>query len=191
MPGKYTVVLTANGKRYTRDLTLVTDPRVKTSVADLQKQFDLSHQLYEQLMQVQTAVDEATKLRDQLKAQAETTKGTPQAEKVDAFSQKLNALLGAGGRFRRGPQTETLNGVQGSLFMLLYTVQEVDAAPTPVQMNAVPAAIKSAESVVQRWKELQANDVPQLKSQLKIREFPPIAPEAYSSSGITVNRDEK
>ena len=42
MPGKYTVVLTVNGQRYTRDLTLAMDPRVKTSMADLQKQFDLS-----------------------------------------------------------------------------------------------------------------------------------------------------
>ena len=147
MPGKYTVVLTVDGHRYTRDLTLVMDPRVKTSVADLQKQFDLSNQLYQQLLQVQPAVDDATKLRDQLKAQSEKAKGTPEAEKVDALSQKLNALLGAGGRFRRGPQTETLNGVQGSLFMLLYTAQEVDAAPTPVQMNAAPALEKSAATL--------------------------------------------
>ena len=191
MPGKYTVVLTVDGKRYTRDLTLVMDPRVKTSVADLQKQFDLSNQLYQQLLQVQPAVDEATKLREQLKAQAETSKGTPQAEKIEALSQKLNALLGAGGRFRRGPQTETLNGVQGSLFMLLYTTQEVDAAPTPVQTNAVPALEKSSAAVVQRWKEMQATDVPQLKSQLGIREFPAVAPERFSSSGVTVNRDEE
>ena len=122
MPGKYTVVLTVDGQRSTRDLTLVMDPRVKTSVADLQKQFELSNRLYEQLLQVQPAVDEATKLRDQLKEQSEKAKGTPQAAAVEALSQKLNELLGAGGRFRRGPQVETLNGVQGSLFMLLYTL---------------------------------------------------------------------
>ena len=191
MPGKYTVVLTVDGKHYSRDLTLVMDPRVKTSVADLQKQFELSNRLYQQMLQVQPAVDEATKLRDQLKAQSEKTKGTPEAAKVDALSQKVNALLGAGGRFRRGPQTGSLNSVQGSLFMLLYTLQEVDAAPTPVQTNAAPALEKSAADVVQRWKEIQANDVPQLKSQLRIREFPAVAHDSEPSEGVTVNRDEE
>ena len=140
---------------------------------------------------MQPAVDEATKLREQLKAQAEKAKGTPQAAKVEALSQKLNALLGAGGRFRRGPQTETLNGVQGSLFLLLYTLQEIDAAPTPAQMNAAPGAGEVSAAVVQHWKQIQANDVPQLKSQLGIREFPPVAPEAFSSGGMMVNRDEE
>jgi len=191
MPGKYTVVLTVDGQRYTQDLTLVMDPRVKTSTADLQKQFDLSNQLYQQLLQVQPAVDEATKLREQLKLQGEKAKGTPEAAKVDALSQKLNALLGTGGRFRRGPQTETLNGVQGSLFGLLYTVQQVDAAPTPVQANAAPAIEKSAASVMQRWKQMQTSDIPQLKSQLGIREFPPVVPDADSRSGLMVNRDEE
>jgi hypothetical protein len=167
------------------------DPRVKISTADLQKQFDVSKQLYEQLLQVQPAVDEATKLRDQLKAESEKSKGTPQAEKVDALSQKLNALLGAGGRFRRGPQTETLNGVHGSLFMLLYTMQEVDAAPTPVQTDAVPALDKSAAGVLQRWKEIQTTDVPQLKSELRIREFPAVGSHASEAGGITLNRDEE
>ena len=166
MPGKYTVVLTVDGAAYTRDLTLVMDPRVKTSLPGLQKQFELSNRLYEQLLQVQPAVDGATKLRDQLKEQSEKAKGTPQAAAVEALSQKLNELLGAGGRFRRGPQVETLNGVQGSLFMLLYTLQETDLPPTPAQTNAAPALEKSAAAVVQRWKQMQASDIPQLKSQL-------------------------
>ncbi len=75
--------------------------------------------------------------------------------------------------------------------MLLYTVQEVDAAPTPVQMNAAPAIEKATANVIQRWKDMQANDIPQLKSQLGIGEFPAVAPEAYSSRGVTVNRDEE
>ncbi len=167
------------------------DPRVKTSVADLQKQFDLSNRLYEQLLQVQPSVDEATKLRDQLKEQSEKAKGTPQAAAVEALSQKLNELLGAGGRFRRGPQVETLNGVQGSLFMLLYTLQETDLPPTPAQTNAAPALEKSAAAVVQRWKQMQASDIPQLKSQLGIREFPPISGRASEAGGVMVNRDEE
>ena len=190
MPGKYTVVLTVDGQRYTRDLNLTMDPRVKTSMADLQKQFDLSNRLYEQLLQLQPAVMDATQLREQLKAQAEKAKGTPEAAKIDALSQKVNALLGTGGRFRRGPQTESLNSIQGSLLMLLLTAQEVDAAPTPAQMNAAPVLEKSAATALQRWKDLQTNDLPKLKSQLGIREFPPVDPDAMPhASGM--NKDEE
>src|SRR5262249_49835355 len=47
-PGKYTVVLTVGGKTYEQTLTLVMDPRVKTSAADLDEQFRLSKQLYDE-----------------------------------------------------------------------------------------------------------------------------------------------
>jgi photosystem II stability/assembly factor-like uncharacterized protein len=42
MPGNYTVVLTVNGKSYTQNLKVTMDPRVTTSVKDLQVQHDYS-----------------------------------------------------------------------------------------------------------------------------------------------------
>lgn len=47
MPGKYTVRLNVNGKVYTQKLMVKMDPRVRTSPADLQRQFDLSMRCYE------------------------------------------------------------------------------------------------------------------------------------------------
>jgi len=44
MPGTDTVVLTMGGKSYEQLLTIVMDPRVKTSNADLLEQFKLSKQ---------------------------------------------------------------------------------------------------------------------------------------------------
>jgi photosystem II stability/assembly factor-like uncharacterized protein len=176
MPDKYTVVLTVDGKQYTRDLTLMMDPRVKTPLPALQKQFDVSNQLYAQLLQVQPALDQATTLREQLKVQHEKATAAD-AAKIDAASQKLNELLGAEGRQRRrGRQPDTLGGVQASLLELLTTVQNVDVAPTPVQAAAVPALQKSATELVGRWNAMQASDVPQLKSELGIRDFPQVAP---------------
>jgi photosystem II stability/assembly factor-like uncharacterized protein len=183
VPGRYSVVLTVDRQKYTRDLILLMDPRAKVPIAGLQKQFDVSKQVYDQLLLLQPALNDATALRDQLKARREKAQGTPEAAKIDALSQKLNALLGSEGRFRRGPQTETLNSVHGSLFMLLMTLQEVDSPPTPAQTNAVPALAKSATSLLEGWKEIQANDVPQLKSELEIREPP--ATEIGSNVSVT------
>src|SRR5580698_10128623 len=46
MPGTYTVKLTVDGKSYTQPLLIKMDPRVKTPVAELKKQYDLSDKCY-------------------------------------------------------------------------------------------------------------------------------------------------
>ena len=53
MPGKYTVKLTVNGETYTQSFTVLMDPRVKTSLKDLQRQHDLSWQCYKDIMTCQ------------------------------------------------------------------------------------------------------------------------------------------
>jgi hypothetical protein len=45
MPGTYSLRLTANGRSVTRRLTVGMDPRVKTPLSALQRQFTLSKQL--------------------------------------------------------------------------------------------------------------------------------------------------
>ena len=47
MPGLYTVKLTVDGKQFTQTLKIKMDPRVKTSIKDLQLQHDLSFTCYE------------------------------------------------------------------------------------------------------------------------------------------------
>jgi hypothetical protein len=47
MPGSYMITLQVNGKTYTQPLQIKMDPRVKTSMQDLQKQHDLSMICYE------------------------------------------------------------------------------------------------------------------------------------------------
>lgn len=47
MPGNYTAVLTVNGKSYTQTIKVKMDPRVTTSIADLQAQHDYSMTCYQ------------------------------------------------------------------------------------------------------------------------------------------------
>src|SRR5260370_39950109 len=41
LPGKYTLELTVDGKKYYETLQVKMDPRIKTSIADLAKQYDM------------------------------------------------------------------------------------------------------------------------------------------------------
>ncbi|HLY71899.1 MAG TPA: hypothetical protein VKR53_19330 [Puia sp.] len=58
MPGTYTVKLTVDGKVYSEELTVIMDPRVKTPVADLQQQHDLSMTCYEKRKQIMGLMNE-------------------------------------------------------------------------------------------------------------------------------------
>jgi hypothetical protein len=162
MPGKYTVVLTVDGKKYTQPLTVEMDPRVKASMVDLQKQFDLSNQMYEDLMAVQPIVEKAEAARTQLKTMREKATAA-EAAKLDAVIQELTALEGGGRRRRRGPQPENLTGVQGQIMQLLGALQEVDDAPTMQVAAAVPKVRQATQAVMKQWSEFQSKDLAPLK----------------------------
>ncbi|MFZ1134481.1 MAG: glycoside hydrolase [Candidatus Korobacteraceae bacterium] len=192
MPGKYQVVLTANGKRYKQEFTIQMDPRVKTPVTDLQQQFNLSQQVYQDLLVLQPINDQVEKLRAQIKAQRAKSQSDADKAKLDAFTQKLDALAGAGGRRRRGTQqAATLSSVRGSLFEMFSVLQDADAAPTPQATQAVPVLHNSTQELVKQWEEIQKTDLPQMKSQLGILALPVLPSGSVASSeGITTNRDE-
>ena len=96
MPGKYSVVLTVDGQRYTQPLTIEMDPRVKTSTADLQKQFELSKQIYDDLLALQPVVNKAAAALTKLKSMREKASG-PEAAKIDAAIKELESLQGGEG----------------------------------------------------------------------------------------------
>ncbi len=164
MPGKYNVVLTVDGQRYTQPLTIEMDPRVKTSIADLQKQFDLSKQIYDDLLALQPVVDSATEALTKLKAMREKASET-EAAKIDPAIKELESLQGSGGWRRRGPRTESLSGVRASLLEMLSVLQDVDATPTTQAAQAVSKLNQSTTSLLERWKEFASKQLVPLQMQ--------------------------
>ncbi len=58
MPGTYTVRLTVSGQRHEQPLKVKMDPRVKTPLAGLQRQFALSKQMYDSIAEVAQMLQE-------------------------------------------------------------------------------------------------------------------------------------
>jgi hypothetical protein len=103
MPGAYTVRLIAGSKTLSEFLTIVMDPRVKTSTADLERQFTVAKSVYDDIMQATAGMHEITLLRDQVKARASQV---PITAAGDSIESKLDAIAGGGrggGRGRGGP----------------------------------------------------------------------------------------
>jgi len=164
MPGKYAVTLTVDGQKYTQPLTVQMDPRVKTPIADLQKQFDLSQQVYQDLLALQPMIEKVTAARAQLKSMREKATAAD-AARIDEASKELQSLEGGESRRRRGPQAENLTGVRTSLLEMLTVLQEVDAAPTTQASAAVPKLHESAASLLEQWHEVETKQLAPLHVQ--------------------------
>jgi len=170
-PGNYTVMLTVDNKTFSQPLTVAMDPRVKTSAADLQEQFDLSWQLYQlrlKLAPIGKKFDDVAEQLTKLKAQAAERPDITQ--KLEAFAQTL---------MKFGPP-HPRPGAPPSLFVLESTtrlfndIQGADAAPTAAVKAAVADLETKAEPMMGAWHKLLESDLPALNQQLKQAGFPEI-----------------
>jgi hypothetical protein len=144
MPGQYTVKLTAGGKAYTQPLTVKMDPRVKTSPAGLQQQFDLSMSVYNRMMEMATALQELRGYRTRLKdspALADLARRAAALESVESDDS--------------GNPPETFGRLRGSLSSLLSLLQGADEAPTTQAAAAVADRLQASDALMQRWAALR------------------------------------
>jgi hypothetical protein len=169
MPGKYTVVLTVDGQKFTQPLTVQMDPRVKTPTEGLQQQFDLSQQLYQDLLTLQSVASRVQGIRSQIKSQRDKASGAD-AAKLDEVSKQLDALVGTEeedeeGAPRRGPHHGTLAAQRASLLQVLSMLQEVDVAPTTQVAQTVPKLNQSTEALMQEWQKFVTDQLTPLRIQ--------------------------
>ncbi len=179
IPGQYTVVLTANGKSYSQPLAVKMDPRVKTPAAALAQQSAQSQKLYNQLLTLAPAVDQAGDLRKHLKDLQKQAQGDVLAA-VKAFDQKLDDVAGGGAPRRPGAgnQPPTLGLMRARYLALLGVLQEADVAPTTQAAGAVDELEKQLSPLMQSWQQIKSHDLPALNQQLKNANLPELKLES-------------
>ncbi|MGA7110366.1 MAG: glycoside hydrolase [Terracidiphilus sp.] len=173
MPSDYTVRLIAGGKTLTQPLKVVMDPRVKTSMGDLEAQFKLAKGIYDDVISATGAMHEISVLRDQLKARASQP---PVADAGPSIDSKLNAIAGleggGHGGFMRGPAgPPTLSSVRMILVRLEHSIENADAAPTAAQKDAYATTVKPLAGLLNQWKQFKQADLKSLNEQLKRDHF--------------------
>jgi hypothetical protein len=172
MPGQYTVVLNVDGKSYTQPLIVKIDPRVKTSTADLSRQFELSKQLYDDWLQLEPMNERVNSLNAKLTNLRErATQQQAVATQIDALSRKLQELAGAPNQRAGAP----LNlAVLTRLRALFGIIQEVDVAPSTQVTAAVKELQGESRSLIERWRAIESQDIPALNKQLQAAGIPKI-----------------
>ncbi|MGB9428259.1 MAG: hypothetical protein WCC11_00005, partial [Gammaproteobacteria bacterium] len=161
MPSEYTVRLTVDGHSYTQPLTIRMDPRVTTSLAALQQQFDDSMHAYDGSLSAGTALMQIRKLQLQIKTQKKQHGGSA---KLSAYSRQLEALTGPPASpfafffgFRGAPN---LVSTGFSLQILMDRMQEADQAPTAADAAALDKTSQELQSLLARWSTLKNQPLP-------------------------------
>ena len=182
MPGKYTVILTAGGKQYEQLLTLVMDPRVQTSTADLAEQFKLSKQLYDEWLALNSISDQVRRIRGQITELRPRVLDANLKAKVDALAEKIQSVAGAGGGGFGGggggggaTGRITVTSATGRVRTLFNLIEEVDLAPTPQVVSAIPDVLKDSRGIQESWRLINSQELPALNQELRAAGLPLLA----------------
>ena len=179
LPGKYQVRLTAGGKGTTEPIEVVMDPRVKTSTADLQKQFDLMLRLRDRQDELNKAILAIRDLRAQLLT-LEKRLGSSDAqaaaankgliEQSAALRKKISDLEHELINPEATASEDELNfptKLNSKLGSLNQAVDSADAAPTEGEQGVFDELDKQLETQLARWRDIAATDVPALNANLR------------------------
>jgi hypothetical protein len=168
LPGRYQVKLTVDGKSYTAPLEVKLDPRVKTSDADLEKQYQMSLRIHRDLTQVYQTVLQMRDVREQLKGLRERLPATDAVKPVAAaaldLDKKIAALEDELIDFRITASEDSLAyplGLDGKIAALAMNVEgEADAAPTEPQQELFQTFSSRLDTQLTKWSGLTSKDIP-------------------------------
>ena len=144
LPGNYTVRLTVDKEVFEKELTVKMDQRVTTSLAQINKQYQLSkicYDAYHQLQDIRDAIDAKSKVSKKL--QALRGNGTPGEPDIMY------------GSIRQTPvENETIVGLQHKFLFMLKLFQSADAEVTTQAEEGVEVLRRSLKGLIERWEEV-------------------------------------
>ncbi len=186
LPGKYQVRLTVAGKGSTQPLEVLLDPRVKTSAADLQKQFDMLLRLRDRQDEMNKAILAIRDLRSQLLALekrlgADAKKSEANKSLIalgSALRKKISAIENDLINVDAKASEDELNyptKLNSKLGYVNAAVDSADTAPTEAETAVFAELDQQLEIQLAKWHEVATKDVPALNASLRGAEIPIVA----------------
>jgi len=179
-PGKYTIVLTADGKRYTTKLMVEPDPRVTLDDAAYRDQLEMAWEIEALSTRVAVAADAAGNLQKKITARRAGAEEAA-ASALDAFQKDLTGVTGIvpstnpNNAWPFPPRDLTsLRWVSGSLGALAEAVSDADAAPSPDARTGLKKLRPIADTAIGRWEELSTTGLAKLNDALRAAGAEPI-----------------
>jgi photosystem II stability/assembly factor-like uncharacterized protein len=151
MPGVYSVKLIIEGQILTQSFSVKMDPRVKTSVADLQRQHDLSLQCYQNRILCKEVVSDIEVQRKKLQSKMKNVSPS-EAEKLALIDKEVAGLSNSAPRSRE-PGFNSLSRTYSTLIDLF---QDADLPPTEQAVAALTEAQDQLKQLLVKWNALKA-----------------------------------
>jgi len=183
VPGRYTVKLTAAGKTMSAPLVVKMDPRVKTSAADLERQFAAASKLAAGIGEFSSAVQRADDLQKQIAMRSKEAAGnTELAAALADLEKKVGAVAGSGagggygffGFAVPGKEPTTLRQVSTAFGALLGIIESADVAPTADAAAASERWEAAGKLTLARWEAIQTKELASVNSLLEKAHLAPL-----------------
>ena len=174
LPGTYQARLTAFGKTLTEPFEVKLDPRVKTSEADLVKQFDLMSRVNEKVSADHDTVKQIRDLRSELADLRRRLGDDPNVKQVVEATKEIDKKIT--GIEEALIQTKTKSGedalnypikLNDKLMGLGGTVLSADTAPTRQSYEVFDDLSRQLNEQLAKWREVTTKDVPALNESMR------------------------
>jgi photosystem II stability/assembly factor-like uncharacterized protein len=172
-PGAYRVVLHVAGKSYRQPLQLLPDPRVKVSVAAMQREFVLARKVEDAQVRAAAASADAHKLLKALDARLPQADVQTQAQ-IDALMAKVQDLSGVvlhpdpRNSMGSAPRnTDSLRALAMNLGKLGQAVDGADAEPSADAQSAWFTLSQTLDNTLAGWNELRHTELARLNHALE------------------------
>ncbi|MGH9709363.1 MAG: hypothetical protein ACRD37_02305, partial [Candidatus Acidiferrales bacterium] len=182
LPGTYQVKLTAEGKTFAEPLTVKLDPRVKNTPEDLQKEFDLSLKIRDEITLADETVNEMNSVKTQIaalrKRLGSNTQDKPILDAADAIEKKMKPIDDQLWQGQMKASEEDLNypdEINDQLKGIAEFMEGSDNAPTAADSAAYEDLSGKVAKLVAQWKEIKSKDLAGLNEQIRRANIPAIA----------------
>ena len=181
LPGTYQVKLTAFGRTLTESFEVQLDPRVKTSSADLQKQFDLATKINEKVSADHDAVKQIRDLRSELadirKRLGDDPKMKPIVDATKDIDKKINAIEEELVQPKSKTGEDALNypiKLNDKLLALAGVVDSADSAPTQASYEVFDGLSKQLDEQLTKWRDVVSKDVAAINDSMRKENLGPV-----------------
>jgi photosystem II stability/assembly factor-like uncharacterized protein len=178
VPGTYQVKLSAGGKTLTETFELRKDPRLTTTGADYQQQFDLLLKIRDKLTETHDSITRLRSARDQIKASADRSKGNkPIADAAKALADKLTAVEEALYQTKNQSNQDPLNfpiRLNNKLAALAGYVASTDMAPTEGAQSVYNDLVAKIDAQLGTLRTLLTTDVAAYNKLVREQDVPAV-----------------
>ena len=181
VPGAYQVKLTVGGKTLTQSFELKKDPRLETTQADFQKQFDLMVKMRDKFGETTDAIlqirDVRRQVDDIVNRVKDDPKGKPIADAARALGAKMTAVEEELYQTKNQSSQDPLNypiRLNNKLAALIGVVSSSDDAPTEQSYVVYEELAAKINAQLAKLNEVMRTDLPAFNRVVREQDIPAV-----------------